>query len=131
MLLPDISDYLTSGGVTASIYLGKEPPDPPTCLVLYEIPGRAAPHGMTNLAGQAAVEQPGLRVVSRSDSYATARLNADAAWKLLDGLPTRVINNCQYHWGMARESPYGIGRDEQDRPHLACNYDVIKALSTG
>ena len=53
------------------------------------------------------------------------------AWKALEGFPDRVVNNTRYLYAEAVQSPFMLGRDENNRVLLAFNLDVVKALSTG
>lgn len=132
MLLDDMADYLSSGGITATIYTGYLPETPDAALAVYETGGRPPDVAMGNVAGVVSMEWPSVQVVSRNvtDEYATARLLAHNVFKLLQGLPTRTINGTAYQWGMARQSPFLMGRDEAGRVLVACNFDIAKALST-
>lgn len=133
MFLDDIADYLTSGGAGTQgtdLFKGALPPAPDSAIALYETGGLGTVHTMGNVAGQAAVEQPGLQVMSRASSYQVARANAQKAFLLLDGLPKRTINGVQYYWGAARQSPFLATKDEQDRFLVAFNVDIIKDMST-
>jgi hypothetical protein len=134
MLLDDIYDYLTSAGggewTSANLFKGSLPAAPDTCTAVYETGGLPSVHAFNALAGQAKVEQPRIQVVCRAAGYATARVAAHKAFKLLDGLPTRDINGVGYQWGAAVQSPFAMGRDKQDRELVACNYDIVKRLST-
>lgn len=134
MLLDDLVDYLTSQGVattSAPLYKGLLPDEPDLCGVVYETGGLPPVHAMNASAGQAKVERPRVQVVWRASEYdyATARDKAHAAFKLLDGLPARSINGTEYLWGAAVQSPFLMGRDELKRPLIACNYDLVKALT--
>lgn len=133
MLLDDMETYLTSGGVGTvgtTLFLGSMPPEPDTAVAVYETGGLGTVHTMGNIAGRAAVEQPGIQIMSRSASYPTARANAQKAFLLLDGMPKRSINGVQYYWGAARQSPFLVDRDQQNRYLVAFNVDVIKDMST-
>ena len=132
MVLGDLSDYLTSGGIASvTIYQGFLPDIPDKAMAIYEIPGLPAVHAMNAAAGAALVERPGVQFVVRDvvDEYATARTAIDAVWKLIDGLPSRSINGVAYKWAMARQSPFTMGRDESGRVLLTFSADVWKALS--
>lgn len=136
MLLNDLGDYLSSGGigtVGTDLFLGTLPTAPDNAVAIYETGGLGAIHAMNPNAGQAKVERPRIQVVSRggANSYEAARAVAQKAWLLLDGLPTRTINGTQYHWGACVQSPFLMGRDEPaNRPLIAFNVDLVKALSS-
>jgi hypothetical protein len=131
MLLEDLSDYLSSGGIATPIYKGLAPESPEAVVVLYETGGLAPTHSMNAAAGQAVVENPRVQVVCRAGQYdySAARTSADAVFKLLDGLPRRSINGVEYLWGAAVQSPFLMGRDESGRVLVACNYQIVKRLS--
>ncbi len=134
MILDDLADYLSSGGLGTEgtdLFAGYMPETPDACLVLYETGGQAPVHAMNPLAGQAVVEMPRVQVVCRSTAYdyATARTKAHSAFKLLDGLPARTSNGTDYLWGTALQSPFTLGRDDAGRVSIACNYEVVKRLS--
>lgn len=132
MFLDDLSDYLSSGGITGTIFTGVMMDTPDAAVGLYETGGTAPTHAMNPNPGQAVVERPSVQVVCRAaaDDYAAARTKAQAIFVLLDGLPTRTINGVAYKWGAARQSPFLMGRDESGRVLVACNFDVVKAMST-
>jgi hypothetical protein len=134
MLLDDITDYLSSGGLGTpgtDLFGGFAPEKPDVAVVVYETGGTAPVHAMDARAGQAVVENPRIQVVCRATQYdyATARTKADQAFKLLDGLPRRSINGVEYLWGEAVQSPFLMGRDESGRVLIACNYQIVKRLS--
>lgn len=133
MLLDDMGDLLTSGSVGAvgtDIFLGFMPPAPDAALAIYETGGLAPIHAMNPNAGNV-VEQPRIQLVARAGQYdyASARTKIHAAFKLLDGMPTRLINNVPYKWAAAVQSPFMMGRDETGRVLLACNFDVVKEMT--
>lgn len=133
MLLHDIVTYLSSGGGWTggtNLFAGVLPPSPADATAVYETGGVSPEHTMGNVAGVAVVERPRIQVVCRSASYETARANAQKAFLLLDKLPTRTINGVQYHYGQAVQSPYLMGRDEEGRPLIAFNVDVLKDMSS-
>lgn len=136
MLLNDIGDYLSTGGVGTlgtDLFLGMMPPNPDLAICVYEAGGLASLHAMGNVAGQAKVERPRIQVVVRGGStgYENARALAQKAFKLLDGLPNRAINGTTYFWGAAVQPVFLMGRDgASHRPLLAFNVDILKELSS-
>ena len=137
MLAQDLGDYLTSqsGGTLTqgtNLFLGARPPTPDACLTVYETGGLPPVHAFNPAAGQAKVEMARVQVVARAagEDYEAARLLAHRAFVLLDGLPSRSINGVAYKWGAAIQSPFLMGRDEQSRLLVACNFDIVKELST-
>lgn len=130
LLVTDIDDYLTSGGVTTpAIFRGKQPTSPDRVVTIYETGGLSPVHGMGASPGTALVEQPEIQVVARSDTYSTARSDADDCFGLLDGLYDRTINGTRYLYIEALHSPFMLDRDDQDRPRISCRYRIVKALT--
>lgn len=128
MLLDDMCDFLTTGGMTSSIiFAGVSPPHGDTVVTVYETGGLPPVHTMGH--GVGFVERPQVQVVSRASTYATARQNAQVAFQLLDGMPRRQINGTWYLYAEAVQSPFLIGRDAQERVQVAFNVNIIKEQS--
>lgn len=135
MLVDDIATYLSSQvGLTpgTDLFLGTMPDSPDAVVCVYESGGLSPIKAMGNVAGAAKVERPRIQVVSRGVAfgYEDARATAHAVFLKLDGLPFRQINGITYHWGSALQSPFLMGVDEQGRPSIACNYDIVRQMST-
>ncbi len=135
MILDDIADYLSSGGIGSvgtDIFKGYLPDTPDVVTVVFETEGLGAYHTMNADPGRAVAERPAVRVVCRSEmgGYESARTMARSVFRLLEGLPTRDINGVDYKWGAARRSPYLFGRDKGGRAMLACEFDIVRELST-
>lgn len=138
MLLDDVADLLSTGGVGGvgttsdwSIFKGKLPDAPEKAVAVYETGGLPSVHAMSTGPGNAAATLPRIQVLVRSPAYSTGRQKAHDAFRLLDGLRERTINGVRYLWIAAVQTePFPIGRDENDRPLIACNYDVVKEMST-
>ena len=52
------------------------------------------------------------------------------AWLLIDKLPSRTIGTTRYLWASCIQSVFLMQVDEQGRPWLAFNADVMKDMST-
>lgn len=134
MILDDIADYLSSGGIGTAgtdIFKGLFPSEAPdACVAIYEAGGMEPVKTMAAGPNTSVVERPHVEVVCRAGAfdYATARTKAHAVFKLLDGLPTRTINGTLYEWASAVQSPFPLGRDQNDRPRIACIYRVVKQV---
>ena len=131
MLLDDISDLLTTGSVSTTIYKGFLPEQPDDAFLLTETGGRGPIHAMSTGPGNAALEVAGLQVLRRSSSYATARLGMQTVMNLLDGLSERTINATRYSYVEAQQVPFALMRDESQRSILAVNFLAYKDKSTG
>lgn len=132
MLLDDLADYLSTSGISGTIYKGVMQETPDAAVGIYETGGIASVKAMNPNPGQAVLEQPSVQIVCRDvpEEYSVARLKAQNIFAVMDGMPTRSINGVEYKWGSARQSPFLLGRDEAGRVLIACNYDIKKALST-
>lgn len=130
MILDDIADYLTSGGMANVLTNGFDERSADGSLALYETGGFGTEHTMGNTPGSAIAEQPRIMAVARSTSYAVARGVIQQAFLRLDGLPERTINGTRYFWGQAVQSPYLLSRDAQGKVEIAFNVDILKGMST-
>ncbi len=136
MILDDIADYLSSGGlgvVGTTIFKGFMPGPPvvDAVLVIYETGGQEPQRAMSAFAGETVVvERPRIQVVCRdtANDYEAASVVAARAYAMLDGMPTREINGVSYKWGAAVQPPFPMGRDKAGRVLVACNYDIVKEM---
>ena len=135
-LAHDIRDYLSTSGlgtVATDLFAGNMPPNPDLAIAVYEGPGRGTAHAMNGSPGRAKVAYASVQVVCRgeADTYDVPRALAQRAFLLLDGMGERTLNGVRYLWARSEQGePYKIGVDELNRPLIACNYSVIKELST-
>lgn len=125
MLLDDIASYLVGQG-TATVYKDQLPANPDTTLAVFTIPGPSPTHTMQ---APHVLEEPRIQILVRSQSLQTAHQNAKSIYDLLNGLRTKIINGVRYHWITASTQPYSMGRDENHRYIVACQYDVKKDRS--
>jgi hypothetical protein len=126
MLLDDLADYLTTGGM-GTVYKDQTPPTPETVTAVYAQAGKGPTYTMRN---PHVLEEPRAQVVCRSVSLETAHDNARSAYELLSGVRNRTINGVVYHWISAVQEPTLIGKDQNARFTVACNYDIKKDRST-
>lgn len=127
MLLDDISDLLASGGISTAILFKSQLPDNvETAIAIYETGGEAPIRSFQMTVGSVMAEQPRIQVLSRSTSYQTARNNIHTAWKLLENVANKSINGVRYLRIAAVQSPFMLERDQNDRPVLACNFEIVK-----
>lgn len=134
-LLADMGDYLSSGGVgtlATDLFLGQLPSAPDAAVCVYETGGIAPIYSMGNTAGKAVVERPRVQIVVRGAAYdyETARALAQKAWLLMDKMPARTVNAVSYKWASCIQSPFLMQVDEQGRPWIAFNADVMKEMSS-
>lgn len=129
MFLDDISDLLTTGGVTTTKYKAFMPEQPDDAFVLTETAGQGPIHAFASSPGQASLEIAGLQVIRRSASYETARNGMETVMGLLDGLSERTINATRYSYVEATQVPFSLGRDDSERSLLAVNFLAYKEPS--
>lgn len=134
MLLDDMLDYLSSGGVgtpNVTLFAGALPDESDDAVCVYETGGLPSVKTLGGTgAASVAVERPSIEVVSRAVRYQDARLAAHLAFRLLDGMPARLINGVRYQWAETRQNPFPIGRDEAARFLIGFNVDLIKGQTT-
>ena len=129
MLLDDISDLLSTGGITTTTYKAFMPEQPDDAFVLTETAGQGPVRTFAGSPGQAVLEIAGLQVLRRSASYATARTAMQTVMNLLDGLSERTINATRYSYIEATQVPFSLGRDDSERSMLAVNFLAYKEPS--
>lgn len=135
MLLDDICDLLSSGGTTSDgtpIYAGLMLEQPDKAVCVYETGGMAPYRAMRGSPGQPVAERPRIQVVARGAQmdYTTPRLKVNDIYRLLEGFGDRSINGVRYLWIGAVQSPFPMGKDNDNRPLIAVNFEVVKELST-
>jgi hypothetical protein len=110
-----------------TIYKDQTPPTPDTVTTVYGQLGSAPTYTMRN---PHVLEEPRVQVVCRSVDLQEAHINARSAYGLLSGIRNRVVNGVTYHWVQAVQEPVLIGRDQNARFTVACNYNIKKDRST-
>jgi len=138
MLADDLAYYLSSGGlgtVGTSVFWDELPDNAATGVVVADTGGIFPVHTMSSGpsgigTAAARLERPRVQVMSRAPTYASARALIQDAFNLLDGLQDRTLNGVRYAWVSAVQSPFSMGRDKNNRSRFACNFDVVKAVST-
>lgn len=126
MLLDDIADYLSTGGV-ANVFKDIAPDSPDTVTSVYGTGGRPSTHTMV---APHVLEEPRVNVVCRAKDLQTAHQNAKTVYGLLNGVRNKTLNGVLYHWVVAVEEPKSLFRDQNARFAVACNYDIKKDRST-
>ncbi len=134
MLLDDVGDYLSTGGLGltsgTNLFLGMLPDKPEQACGIYETGGFFPIHAMAASAGNAVVERPRIQIVTRSATYQGARQLMHNIYKRLDGLRDVTINSTRYLYMQAVSSPAQMGLDGSGRPRIVLNVDIVKKLHT-
>jgi hypothetical protein len=126
-ILTDISDYLSSGGVS-NISKSRMPPTPDSSVTLYQTGGTGAVKAMN---GTRCLEHLRVQAKVRAATYVTASQAAQSIYEKLDGgLRGRFINGVTYEWAEAVHAPTQLPDDESGRAMLVLNFDVYRAAST-
>jgi hypothetical protein len=137
MVLDDLGTLLQTAGLGTlgtSLFLGSVPMDAPLVTIqdalvaLIEIPGLPPIHIHNEDAPQ--IEQPVVQVVTRGQpyGYAAARLQAHAAFVVLDSVHNQTLSGTFYLWIQAIKSPYILRVDDLHRPVLVFDVRCAKAL---
>lgn len=141
MVMDDIADLLSSGGIATTIYRGFMPEQPAEAIQVLVTGGMAPIRRMSGTAGASAVsasaasghtvvEQPTVQIVRRSASLERAMVEMNVIWRMLDGNGDRSINGTRYQWIGAMQQPFPAGRDQSNRSLVSCNFLIAKAVST-
>lgn len=131
LLLADIGAYLVTQGIGTAgtdLFYGQMPETPDVCVALFEYAG--SPPEFTH-DGQD-YENPGLQVMVRGTSYATARTTIDTIQGHLHTLANTTLSGTRYLLIRAVQSPFifatdNNGRDSTNRVTLAQNFYIKKA----
>lgn len=132
MLLDDIALKLENASIGTrgtNLFVGYMPEDPDACVAVIETPG-IAPTRVMGETGVAEMEHAGFQILCRNarDEYETARSKAHDVYKLLGSSGAETINSTSYHQWVAISSVFSVGIDANERPMIACNYMVSKAV---
>lgn len=126
MILDDFADYLSVNGM-GTIYKDYMPTMPDSVITCYTAGGQAptftmkAPH---------VLEEPRVQIICRSLSLQEAHETARGIYGIMSGVRDQLINGVMYRWISAAQEPFLLGRDQNARFTVACNYDVKKDRST-
>lgn len=129
MVLDDLADVLSSGGITTTIIKSLLPSTPDALIALFETGGPAPIHGMARGPGTALVERPHVQLLSRDLRADGARKTAQDADRLLDALD-RTINGKRYLSVSALQAPFFLNQDEAGRKVYAVNYEILRVPAT-
>lgn len=131
MLLDEVGTYLQAQGVGTlgtDLFKGDMPPDINTVIAIIETPG-FGPQDQMGSGQQPGFEQPGFQILCRAPTYGVARQKADAAWKALTKVANTTLSGVAYQRIKPTQSPFLVGRDDNQRVLVNCNYQVWKVPS--
>ena len=119
----------TTGGVP--VYLNKMAESPATAVAFFESGGPGPTYTYTGVS----LERPGLQLISRSTSYATARDNAQTVWNMLAAVTNVTISKTSstgvtsYATITPVQSPTDMGQDAKELALITCNFTIEKEVS--
>ena len=137
MMIDDVASWLVSnttftvGGTTGTLAKAIMLDSHPNAIsVLFETPGGSPEHAFSSSTGRAEVvyESPNLQILTRSTSYTGARTAAEKLFVQLDGAAGVTMGSVSYLDVAAVQSPFDIGRDNQERYLVSCNYRIKKVV---
>ena len=114
----DIREKLIADGVITPIYYSSEPNTPDAVITLYNTGGEAP-------SPKFLMDSPSLQARSRANDYETAYNNLQEVFDLLLGRPAFTINTTLYVGIWASTGITEIGRDDNERRLLVCNFRLI------
>lgn len=126
-LAEDIADLVTTGGVTAAVFIGELPAMPIQAVSVIPSGGLPSIFAMDTAPN---IERSRIQLLVRAATYPVAEALIRSAYDVLEGTRERLINFRRYHWIQAVQPPFYIGQDETEHPLLSCNFDVARAAST-
>lgn len=131
MFLDDLSDVLSTGGITRPIFKIKLPAQAAdSAVLLTPMGGQASLQVMScGPSGPNTVARPRVRIACRDLDYSVARTIAHIAFRLTDGFRAATVNGVSYLWMSAVSSPRYLGTDENGRSLVGFDLDVMKMLS--
>lgn len=127
-ILDDIGTLLAAqiGSLTlgTSLFLGRLPDEPATCVALFETGGE--PPVNTMGGGLYEMEQPRIQVLTRGASYSATHALALSVWLELEAIVNETVTSSNYQRVTAIQSPFPLERDSQDRIIFSQNFRVQK-----
>lgn len=125
MLLEDIRVYLEQQGLGVfgkDLFISIMPAEPDNCIVLFEYAGE--PMDLTD----SRLEYPNLQVLVRNTDYLAGRQKIEEVTQALHGVSEQVINGTRYLLIQARQSPFFLEWDKNERAIFVCNFRIIKEV---
>lgn len=116
--MTDIAAYLENAGIS-DIYIGFEPPEPDSCVVLYEYAGK-----VLDYIYKPNIEMLSLQVLVRDIDYVNGYERIIRIRDLLYGL--RVIVNGTWYFLYPNQTPEFLGRDDNRRISWVLNFTVAR-----
>lgn len=126
----DVKTQLDTLGTLGTLLIGGLPPSPDVIGAIHEYAG-PPPEGQFGVVG-IGFETPAIQIIFRGepDDYETPMNRARIAWAHLAGLQPGelTVGSVEYLMFKPQQSPFSLGKDENRRYEIACNYYVMKEL---
>lgn len=137
-MLDEIAYYLSTkslGTIGVDLFKSFMPNNPFTVTTIYEYSG-ARNQFTFGTTTNPVWERPRLQVVSRSSSYERARKTIEPIYRTLEIVANQTIKPSSIGTGtfyiriQPIQAPFSMGLDAHELLRIACNFDVMKAIST-
>lgn len=130
-LASEIKTMLDALGTLGTIVIGEMRPTPDVLGAIYEYGGLSPEHkfGVVGIG----YERPSFQLCFRGapNDYASPRAKAEIAWRALAAVQPGAIpsGTTEYLTIDPQQSPFSLGKDENNRYEIACNFWVVKEPS--
>lgn len=134
MVLDDLAQLLQAnnlGTLGTNLWLGQLAdgvgvPDASTALVETGGLGPVFAHDANGIN----YEQPGVQVIVRGvqHDYETPRATAQDIFILFGSVFNTKLSGTDYLWIRPQQAPFSLGKDDNHRPRIVCNFIAAKAL---
>ncbi len=130
-MLDDIGALLVANGLGTlgtNLFLSLLPANVADASVVITETGGSGP-GYVHETAQASTESPSFQVIVRDNDYGNARSKADSIWKLLSRQRNTLLSGSKYLSIRPIQSPFPLGKDENERLQIIANYAVVKEVT--
>ena len=130
-MIEEIGAYLEAAGIGTQgtdLFLNGLPPDPDAAVAIQEYGGEAPVfvHGTAGVSE----ERRRFQMTARAATVAAAMSQAQAGHALLCAIRNQALGGTTWYVGIyPLQSPWPLGKDENGRARVVCNYRVEKAVS--
>jgi len=129
-LVGSSTGFVLGGTAGGNVFVSQIPDSAPdTSVTIYETGGIGPSFGFAST--EPLFETPGLQIVARSTSYATARANAESVYQALYApVNASLTGSTTYYLRVTpQQSPFDMGRDDNGRHQVVCNYLAEKEVT--
>ena len=130
-LLDEIGQLLEDNGLgtqATDLFIGDTPQEAPDTVTTVVESSGGPPLFAHDIVG-VNVEQPSFQIYTRAGRYDVARLRNEDIFIFLNKQVNVTLSGTVYPRIIAQQSPFSIGRDDNHRAEIVCNYSVRKGIS--